>query len=525
MKLSQPALSRRAFLCTSTASLGDFALAGLRPAARAAAGEAAWKTGWPMFSGPQGNFATPLSGVALVDDLAETRLLWESEEKDIGDAKKISQPPAWNNDQMPPGGVSSLIVADGLVFAAYFKPRGAVYDVSIEAAVKKAGKEFHKEQYLVAADDVMLAVDAATGKTKWKVVEADKGMNFPCGKRGGWGVTPAYFQGKVFSLGTTGRLYAYDAQTGKKLWEVTIGAAHQAAEADKKAALAEKRLTKLPSWLSSLIVAEGVLIVPLFDGGEQGIRGVNVETGQTLWEVPKALSRLATPSVFREGGRAFLLVHTSHGELRAVEPKTGKVLWTETGLGTNLGTLAPSDTHVVLNVKPTGKDRAVGRYGAYRISAAKAERAWTLPDKEAFGHDAHLDSGAIHKIVIRDGFVYMTPKPDRKNSRLMILREKTGEILVDQELGIGWGYLPIVTEDRLLVADDLSHTATGHNYNFTMYPADPTRFRQLGEAWHPAHKPTNGYEVPMVDPLVAGRWFMRGRDGRIRCYDLRKSSK
>lgn len=516
-------LNRREFLRTSTAGLGVLALAGLPQAAAAAPGEAAWKTGWPMFSGPQGNFATPLSKVTLVDYLAQTRLLWESEEKDIGDAKKISQPPAWNNDQMPPGGVSSLIVADGLVFAAYFKPRGDVFDIAIEAAVKKAGKEFHKEQYLVAADDVLLAVDAATGKTKWKVVEADKGMNFPCGKRGGWGVTPAYFQGRVFSIGTTGRLYAYDTATGKKLWEANIGTAHQAAEADKKAALAEKRLTKLPSWLSSLIVAEGVLVVPLFDGAEQGIRGVNVTTGQTLWEAPKVLSRLATPSVFRDG-RAFLLVHTSHGELRAIDPKNGKVLWTVTGLGTNLGTLAPSDAHVVLNVKPTGKDRAVGLLGAYRISAEKAERAWTLPDKEQYGHEAHLDSGAIHKIVIRDGYVYLTPKIETKNSRMMILREKTGEILVDQELGGGWGYLPILAEDRLLVADDLSHTATGHNYSFTMYPADPGKFRRLGESWHPAHKPTNGYEVPMVDPLVAGRWFMRGRDGRIRCYDLRKAS-
>jgi outer membrane protein assembly factor BamB len=486
--------------------------------------EDAWKTGWPMFTGPFGNFSTPLSGTELVGDLSQTRLAWMSEESDIGDAKKLSQSVAWNNDKMPPGGVASLIVADGLVFTAYFKPRGDVFDVSIEAAVKKAGKDFHKEQYLVAADDVLLAVDASTGKTKWKAVETDKGMNFPAGKRRGWGVTPAYHQGRVFSVGTTGRLYAYDAVTGKKLWEKILGTTHEAGEREKKAALTEKRLPKLGGWLSSLVVADGVLIVPLFDGAEQGLRGVEPATGKTLWEVPRVLSRLATPAVFRHDGHSYLLANTAGGELRCLDPQTGKVLWTVTDLGPHLGTLAPSDTHVLLNVKP-GKDRSPGLFGAYRISSEKAERAWTLPNNEKYGHEWHLDSGAIHKIVIRDGLVYLTPRLTNGN-KLLVLQEKTGKILVEQDLaGQGWGYLPILAEDRLLVVDDLSHTATNHNYTFTMYPTDPTGFAKLGEVWHPAHRPTNGYEVPMVDPIVAGRWFMRGRDGHIHCYDLRKPAK
>ena len=39
--------------------------------------------------------------------------------------------------------------------------------------------------------------------------------------------------GAVFSVGSTGRLYAYDAKTGNKLWEGDIGPMHQRAEAEK----------------------------------------------------------------------------------------------------------------------------------------------------------------------------------------------------------------------------------------------------------------------------------------------------
>jgi hypothetical protein len=59
-------------------------------------------------------------------------------------------------------------------------------------------------------------------------------------------------------------------------------------------------------------------------------------------------------------------------------------------------------------------------------------------------------------------------------------------------------------------------------YNFTKCTASADRFRRLADTWRPGDRPTNGYEVPMVDPLVVGRWFMGGRDGRVRCYYLRR---
>jgi hypothetical protein len=45
------------------------------------------------------------------------------------------------------------------------------------------------------------------------------------------------------------------------------------------------------------VVADGVLIVPLYDAMEVGLRGVNVDTGATLWEVAGATAATATPAL------------------------------------------------------------------------------------------------------------------------------------------------------------------------------------------------------------------------------------
>jgi hypothetical protein len=42
---------------------------------------------WPMSNGPDGNFNPRRYGHALVDDLSRARLLWKSEDNDIGFAK------------------------------------------------------------------------------------------------------------------------------------------------------------------------------------------------------------------------------------------------------------------------------------------------------------------------------------------------------------------------------------------------------------------------------------------------------
>ncbi len=55
-----------------------------------------------------------------------------------------------------------------------------------------------------------------------------------------------------------------------------------------------------------------------------------------------------------------------------------------------------------------------------------------------------------------------------------------------------------------------------------MSKTDPDDFRKLVEFWHPPHINTTAYEVYMEQPYANGHLFLRTRNGRIACYDLRR---
>jgi hypothetical protein len=351
------------------------------------------------------------------------------------------------------------------------------------------------------------------------------------GKRGGWGVSPAYYAGKVFSMGTTGLLYCYDSKTGKKVWESDIGKTHQAWEADKKQRL-EKRILPPSGQLVSLVVADGVLIVPLYDGGDMSLRGVDTADGKTLWEVAAATAHSATPALWRHEGREYVLAAT-HGnpakrdaKLRLINPKTGKVLWTVDGLCNTHFALAPSEKHVLVNVGSRtlhSGDTPFMLMGCYRLSLEGAKRVWTMPDELESWYEGAFEASCWRKSLIHDGKVhyYSFAKDGGKMTIVFsILEEETGKILYRKRgdaASFGQQYF---VEDRLLDIPDASHK----NPTFRLWNADPKDLRLLSR-WTPPHPGTTAYEVFMEFPCVDGRIFTRARDGTVRGYDLRAQTK
>lgn len=520
-----------------TAALLAAASAGvhLYPSLGNAADEASAQLGWPQANGPFGNFVPARYGCELVDDLAKARLLWASETKDIGFAKGTASGYVAELVRKPshPGSCSGPIVADGKVFASSFRPAGGTWAENLPHLKhdkndkwKKQNPNKLKRNLSIEADDLLVAIDQQTGKTLWKAVEEKKGLNLYMGKREGFGVGPAYHAGRVFSMGTTGRLYAYDADNGKKLWETDIGAAHAQMEEEKKEALADKRLPQNFGWDCSLVVVEGVLIVPLYEHSvDMGLRGVDVANGKTLWELPKVNSRYATPAIFHHEGREYLVVANRQGELRMIDPRDGKVLWTKTGLKPNWGPLATGKKHVLANVGSPQigtKDTHYGLVGAYEITPKGARQTWVMPDKPDFWFENHMDSCARRRVVIRDGLVYYYSRNKAggtRNQALSILREETGEVLLttDEVQGDELIY-PI--EDRLLHWTDASHSDRAKLQLFT---ADPNSFKRLCEPWKPPQDTTTAYEVFMETPYVNGCIFLRSSEGDVCCYDLRKA--
>jgi len=493
---------------------------------------------WPSYLGPLGNFSEN-SGAKLLEDMTQARLLWESEEKGIGFGKAHTGAGKSGVGKdflgLPPGGEASPIVAGGLVVMSYFAPRGQVWDAEVE---RRMGKAFERHVWLVAADDVVIGMDAATGKTRWKTVFEDKGINTGAGKRGGWAVTPCAAEGRVFALGTTGRLYALDLATGKPLWESDIGPVHKQLEAAKAKGLAERRLVHVSRPYGMLVVADGVLLAPDWNWG---LLGVDPASGKTLWHLGQGgremvLSGYNAPCPVRVGGKSRVACVNMKGDLRLIEPKTGRILWTVALKCEHLTQPVAGDEHLFVfepnptySGEPGAKPGEVNRYGvlaAYRLDEDGAKRAWALPAEHV--HELHLDGGPGRRVIPRDGLVYYLcwgKKGAERHRRLLIVREKDGAILKAQDVGADHFYL---WGDRLITVSDLQHRPRAANPEiWQMHTTDPADFRKLGAGWHVnnpqnrVHIATGGYEVPVFEAFADGLMFCRVMGG-IRCYDLRR---
>jgi len=152
---------------------------------------------WPAFYGPDGTYAD-LTKVPILDDLNQAELVWTSEHADLGYGK-TSSGGGHSYGPSHPSGSADLIVVQGLVIQGYFNPKNNV-----------------------VADDILVAIDTATGKTKWKQVYTDEGYNRSARKHVQYAPTPVACDGKVFFLGSGGRLHCVEVATGKRIWDRDI---------------------------------------------------------------------------------------------------------------------------------------------------------------------------------------------------------------------------------------------------------------------------------------------------------------
>ena len=483
--------------------------------------------------GPFGSFLVPKTGAVLVDDLSKARLVWESEDRDFGRAKhttgsfkaKGKVAALLGPDAIArPGGWAAPIIAEGKLFATTFRPAGKIYDVkTLFGTTEKAHLE---------AEDLVIALDARTGKTLWKAVEPG-GFVWGVGKRGGFQVAPVYHDGAVYSMGTTGRIFAYNAADGKKLWQ-TKAEPRMIEQRDKH--LARSHVLQASArygWQQSLVFAGGTLIIPR----KGTLLGLDPASGKTKWALTKVISSWTTPSLWKHGGKDYLLCATAgkpgQAKLHLIDPRAGKILWTVGRLHATQFTLSPSRDHVLVNVgssiikekangsAPMNADGKApfGLPGAYRITLKGAKCVWTFPDKTHFLFPTWNDSTARPRILIRDSLVYYaTGGPDKETDcRLVIAREATGEILVDQPRTKDFWFQLI--ENKLFHCVDWAH---GKRAAFDLYPTDPKSFRKLSGPWQPTQPLTTAYMVFMEPPVIAGHIFLRTETGTVVCYDLRK---
>lgn len=499
------------------------------------------RIGWPAMTGPYGNYQPIRTKIPIVEDLAESRIVWQTKGLRLGNCKSAvgrgSRPEAHYGPQATsiPGSWASLIVADGKVFAASFRPVGEFFEIE----ESDAKGQTTKSKIRLDAEDIVVAVDFHTGKTVWTATEPG-GILTGGGKRTGHQVTPVHAQGRVFAFGSTGRVFAYDEATGKKLWQGDIGSVHQKCARSREQVLKNlvagkhgramgddktgKDQVMFCTGGSSMVVADGVLVVPMFEG--DAFRGFDAATGKVLWEKQALSFNNATPSVYRSGGREYILSANMKGEMMLLDPKDGKELWKVTGLGANGFTLSPSDTHVLVNVNTkTGgadpKTRVGCIWGCYKISPEKAELLWKMPDDRKYQFAAWFDCIAGHQETIRDGKFYYWGIDVMKYS--FIVDVATGKVLFETDKTVG-GQQWYLLEDKIIGRIDATHSNAGGTSPFHMWRVANDKIEETTSRYNPPEV-AGGYTVIMQAPIVAGRMFERTQSGEIQCYDLRARAK
>jgi len=493
--------------------------------------------GWPCWSGPGADFSAESGAGLLVSDFAQVRQLWKSESY-VPHGKGHN--PAGNKLHLgkPSGGGASPIVAEGKVFIWFYQPSGEAYDAmrykSARESSRYGGDAADPKTWRIDADDVVLAIDAATGKTAWKQVFAGKGINIQSGKDPGISNhTMCYADGRVYALGTMGRIYCLSAADGKLIWEGDNGSLAGLKELKLERLAQGRMVDKLGHshehgrGTSGLMIAGGVLIAPTGTHGGGGLVGLDGKIGKQLWRVEEPIrGNQATPALWRHAGKTYVITANRSGRITCLDPVTGKTVWAVTDAGANFQTVTVGGDYLVakpklitvLDKKKNKQEPIVdGPIGCYRLSLAGPKLLWTLPFEKyrwneqpcaiAGGHAyARLGAGAA----------------DQKstNPRGVCIELATGKVKGEFTAPFGGGDACTIVADGRVIADrDGSHNQT----SLYLAAADPDNLRSLtNEPWAPPHRPTSAYHPTMTHAYANGRLFIRGADG-VYCYDFRRS--
>jgi hypothetical protein len=503
----------------------------LGAAAIVAAAEDKPAADWPRWRGPDGSGTAVGCGQPLVDDLADMRLVWQSEERRI---------PAncWHNGTQ--GSYDSPIVANGRVFIGYSLGTGDIMDPEVLSGTQAAGPERARWNAAVVTDDILLAVCAKTGKTLWKRV-LDEGINLFQRRKGGPHTAPCWHdasassgdgtaprQGRVYAQSTLGRVFCLDESDGRVIWQQDIEATakqitvrdaykkagrqhpYRGAEPPEFKACGGPRLFMYP-----LCVADGVVVA---DGGV-----FDAATGKPMpWPKPPASNGDRNPTCPLRwvcDGQEFFIIGN-----QCLQPRTGKVVWTIQEAGG--GTPAISGNHLVAKMGPRG-------FAGCRIDAKGYQVLWKNTDY------IQKDMAMAATGVINDGWFFAVVHtaggrvnmPAKATELAIGIELATGKVVgpasfegVSQTLSTS----PVGTDGRWFF-----HVGAGYS-GMVMMNASGKDFTQVGlrmptvQSWMPL--PGGSKTQEKLDycltstPAVAGGFmYFRGSDC-LWCYDLRRPS-
>jgi outer membrane protein assembly factor BamB len=205
-------------------------------------------------------------------------------------------------------------------------------------------------------NEVMRAIDAASGKVIWETSYAAPFKMNPATARHGPGPksTPTYSNGRLFTLGISGIVTAFDANSGKTLWQKPAGP-----------------VEPLFHTAQSALVDRGVVIVHVGGHKQGALTAFDPATGAVKWTWDGDGPAYGSPIVAEIGGTRQVIVF-SQENLIGVDVSNGQLLWKTPFVArsiTNSITPLVYDGHTII-VSGQGKPLT-----AYNVS--KKDGQWT----------------------------------------------------------------------------------------------------------------------------------------------------
>jgi outer membrane protein assembly factor BamB len=158
----------------------------------------------------------------------------------------------------------------------------------------------------------LLCLSAADGELLWKhQYECPYEISYPAGPR----ATPTVHDNRVYSLGAEGDLYCLDAASGAVVWSCNFKTRYGA---------------KTPLWgFCGHPLVDAEKLICLVGGPDALVVAFNRENGKELWRSGNGEEiGYSAPTIVEHGNQRQLIIWHAKA-LTALNPETGKVLWSE----------------------------------------------------------------------------------------------------------------------------------------------------------------------------------------------------
>jgi outer membrane protein assembly factor BamB len=281
-------------------------------------------------------------------------------------------------------------------------------------------------------DEVMTALEAASGRVAWSVRYAVPFQPMRAAARHGAGPksTPAYADGRLFSMGMTSIVSAFDASSGKLLWQKPATAAQ-------------------PMYHTAMspIVEGNVVIVHVGGPGNAALTAFDVATGAVRWEWKGDSPAYGSPIVAEIGGIRQLLTFT-HQYLIGVRVSNGELLW-QRPFRTPSDTTAQTPIIFRDMVIQNGRNNGVTAFRVVRRGDQwNTEDVWQTKEVSLYMTNgvvidgvlhglSHLNAGQYFGVDLSNGTVLWTSEPRQAENagmvsagRIVFSLEDDGELLV-----------------------------------------------------------------------------------------------